>query len=53
LGNIYFVEENLKRINDPNLNDLMIKLLKIDPKERITWEDYFNHSFFIGNKKNN
>lgn len=29
----------------------MFQLLKIDPNERITWDDYFNHSFFIDNKK--
>ena len=46
-------EGQLKKINDPNLDDLMIKLLRIDPKDRITWEDYFNHSFFIDNPKNN
>ena len=31
----------------------MAKLLIIDPKERITWEDYFEHSFFVDNPKNN
>ena len=46
-------EGNLKKINDPFLDDLMIKLLTIDPKKRITWEEYFNHSFFVDNPKNN
>ena len=44
---------NLTKINDPNLDDLMFQLLKIDPNERITWDDYFNHSFFIDNYRNN
>ena len=37
---------NIKKINDPNLNDLVEKLLVEDPTKRITWNDYFNHSFF-------
>jgi len=43
----------LNQINDDQLNDLMTKLLIIDPKDRITWEDYFDHSFFVDNPKNN
>jgi len=31
----------------------MNKLLKINPKDRITWENYFDHSFFIDKPKNN
>ena len=27
-------------------DDLVRKLLKINPKERITWEEYFTHPFF-------
>ena len=46
-------EGNLKKINDHFLDDLMIKLLAIDPKKRITWEEYFNHSFFVDNPRNN
>ena len=46
-------EGKLKRINDEHLNDLLKKLLTIDPKNRITWKDYFNHKFFVDNPKNN
>ena len=31
---------------DKNLDDLIKKLLIIDPKERITWKQYFAHPFF-------
>jgi len=36
----------LKKIDDDQLNDLMNELLIINPKDGITWEDYFYHSFF-------
>ena len=45
-------EGKLKNINDERLNDLVKKLLTIDPKNRITWKDYFNHKFFVDNPKN-
>ena len=45
-------EGKLKQINNDHLNDLVKKLLIIDPKNRITWEEYFNHSFFVDNPKN-
>ena len=32
--------------DDKNLNDLVEKLIVIDPSKRINWEDYFNHPFF-------
>ena len=37
------------------LNDLISKLLKIESKERISWEEYFNHPFFkkFNKMKNN
>jgi serine/threonine protein kinase len=35
-----------KNINDEDLKDLLNKLLVEDYKERIDWEDYFNHKFF-------
>ena len=31
---------------DKNLDDLIKKLLIIDPRERITWKQYFAHPFF-------
>ena len=39
----------IKFIDDEELNDLLIKMLKEDINERISWEDYFNHSFFNKN----
>ena len=39
-----FIKE--KTTNNANLDDLIRKLLKFDPKERITWEEYFAHPFF-------
>ena len=31
---------------DKYINDLIKKLLIINPKERLTWEEYFSHPFF-------
>ena len=41
-------QNNLKRksTGDKALDDLIIKLLKYNPDERITWNEYFNHPFF-------
>ena len=36
----------LKLSEDNNLNDLINKMICIDLNKRISWEDYFNHSFF-------
>ena len=36
----------LKSINNNELNDLMNNLLKINIKERLSWDEYFNHKFF-------
>ena len=36
----------LKTPEDTNLRDLMLKLLTRQSKERISWEEYFNHPFF-------
>ena len=38
--------KNLKLTENEILNDLLNKMLKVDPNERISWNDYFNHSFF-------
>ena len=40
---------NVKKKNnceDKLLDDLLNKLLKFEPDERISWEDYFQHPFF-------
>ena len=45
-------KNELKKANNPDLNDLIEKLLVIEPEQRLTWEKYFNHSFFIKNPRN-
>ena len=35
-----------KNIKDKDFNDLIIKMLKLNPKNRLTWEEYFEHPFF-------
>ena len=35
-----------KQPNDENFKDLLNKIFILDPKKRISWEDYFNHPFF-------
>ena len=39
-------KNDLDKSNDKNLNDLIQKLLVEDPKKRMNWNQYFNHSFF-------
>ena len=50
LSDILAKIDTLKNIsiktNNEYLNDLVSKMLKINPEERITWNDYFNHPFF-------
>ena len=50
-------DEILKKINlkipfkqpeDPKFRDLINKLLVVNPNDRISWNDYFNHPFFTG-----
>ena len=41
-----FGKKRIKKTGDEQLDDLISKLLVSDPKERITWNDYFNHPFF-------
>lgn len=40
---------NLKSTNNPLLDDLIKKMLKINIKDRINWDNYFNHPFFQEN----
>ena len=42
--------KKLKLSDDDLLNDLIIKMLKFNVSERISWDEYFNHPFF---KENN
>ena len=39
-----------KDCEDKLLDDLINKLLVYDPKQRITWEEYFKHPFFTQNQ---
>ena len=41
-----FGKKKLRETGNFFLDDLIKKLLEKDPKERITWDEYFNHSFF-------
>ncbi len=38
--------KKLKLSEDNDLNDLINKMICIDLNNRISWDDYFNHSFF-------
>ena len=50
LANIKLKKNNyLKETDDKNLNDLIKKLLEINPEKRLTWDDYFNHPYFNDN----
>ena len=50
----YFLNNKLpNEIKDKSLNDLISKLIKTDPNERIGWESYFHHSFFSSNQLDN
>ena len=39
-------EYKFKSVSDPSLNDLIEKLLVVDPDKRIDFEKYYNHPFF-------
>ena len=43
--------KKLKTTENNELNDLINKLLKINTTERLSWEEYFNHSFFKNDDK--
>ena len=47
----YYETDNFNIIFDPSIEDedfkdLIKKMLKLNPKNRITWEQYFSHKFF-------
>ena len=48
---------NKDSTNNKELDDLISKLLEINPEKRINWKDYFNHPFFrdknLSNNENN
>ena len=35
-----------QHIKDKDFKDLIIKMIKLNPKNRLTWEEYFGHPFF-------
>ena len=42
-----------KHPDDPDLDDLINKLLVVDDKYRLSWNEYFNHPFFTGKENRN
>ena len=47
LNQISYGEKILEKTGNSDLDDLIKKLLIEDPEKRMTWEEYFNHSYFI------
>ena len=39
----------IKETDNKMINDLIKKLIQVDIKKRINWEEYFNHQFFKNN----
>ena len=48
-----YSNKKLKKCNNEELNDLLNNMLKINVNERISWDDYFNHSFFKNDEISN
>ena len=46
-------QKNFKRTGDAYLDDLINKLLVVNPDKRISWEEYFEHTFFKQKKNKN
>ena len=44
---LYQTYKILRDPQDPLLKDLINKLLHIEPNERISWDEYFSHKFFM------
>ena len=49
--NINYETDNLKiefnkDIDNENFKDLITKMIKLNPKHRLTWKQYFDHKFF-------
>ena len=47
----YYENDNLeiefdKEIQDNEFKDLIKKMLKLNPKNRLSWDDYFTHKYF-------
>ena len=41
-------QNKLEFSNKPEFDNLVRRLLSIDPKERLTWKQYFEHPFLVG-----
>ena len=50
LGSKLKVPKNINNISQ-DAEDLLKKLLQMDPNDRITWNDFFNHKVFSGMQK--
>jgi serine/threonine protein kinase len=52
--NDYLKGKLIKLPEDNQLKDLIQKMIKVDLKQRISWDEYFNHPFLImSNNENN
>ena len=50
LNQINNLKQNIiMKTNDSNLDDLILRLLEINPNKRISWGEYFSHNFFQKN----
>ena len=47
------MDDDIEKIKDKNLKDLITSLLKENINERISWENYINHPFFKNDSNNN
>ena len=41
-------QSKYKQPEDEKFRDLINRILVLDPKKRMTWDEYFNHPFFTG-----
>ncbi len=48
-----FKQQSLKKSGDPDFDNLIRQLLIAEPKERLTWKNYFQHPFFTKRQKEN
>lgn len=46
-----FINTDINQIKDDNLKDLITSLMKKKSNERLSWEEYVNHSFFKNNSE--
>ena len=47
-----FGQKKFKSADDENLNNLIRRLLVYDVNQRIDWNDYFTHPFFVFDRRN-